>query len=184
MLFSSQSSFWRQNYSFLWDNRFSRLEHPDRVHCKLHQAQLMQIGLESILTLVPFSQPVTHGDTGEGLQQKEARKWTKDIRCEMGMIVSVSLMPTPTSANKYHNSTALKQNQQTEGELQNRILMQPLQKPHSLPKAGESLFSRVPIRPSITKDCLLMEENFVLEIYRFHTNFSHQISSMKKKVMN
>lgn len=60
-------------------------------------------------------------DTGEGLQQKGTRKWAKDIRCEMGMAGSVSLMPTPTFANKHPNRTDLKQVQKTEWQLQKRF---------------------------------------------------------------
>lgn len=71
--------------------------------CKLHQALLIQItGLESLLTLVPFSQ-LHKADTRKSLKQKKTRKWAKETRWEMRVVIPVSSTPTLSFTNKHHN---------------------------------------------------------------------------------
>lgn len=79
-------------------------------------------------------------DTGEGLQQKETRKWAKGIRCEMGMAVSVSLMPTNILTGQIlSRSKRLNGNYRTDSDA--AFLGA------SLPKAGWKPFSKSPYLP-------------------------------------
>lgn len=158
MLFSFQASFQKQNYSFLRDNRFSRLEHRDRVRCKFHQAQLIRIGLESILTLVPFSQPVTHGrhwGRPASKRKPENGHRTSDVKW-VWWCLCLSCLHRPLPTNTV-TGQILSRSRRPNGNYRTDSDAACLGA--SLPKAGERLFLSVPICPSITKDGLSIEEN-------------------------